>query len=833
MKVKRRNLTGTTDTQLREYEVKHSAVSRKAAAQGMVLLKNDGEVLPLKCGAKIALYGAGAVQTIKSGQGSGDVNSRKTVSIWEGLKNAGYDIVTEDWLHEFEQTYFDARLAWKKILWEKADEANAGDGFAFYDIYASTPFLIPAGNLSIHPKAADAAMFVLSRNAGEGNDRFEKEGDYYLTEEEDQLLDSICGCYERVILVINTGGIVDLSFLDKYTNIQAVLYIGQPGMDAGNALADVVSGKVVPSAKLTDSWAYNYADYPNSLTFSHNNGDTMNERYEEGIFVGYRYFDSFDIPVRYGFGYGLSYTNFSIETVGMEREKNKDGVCIRVRVKNLGSRFCGKEVVQVYCSCPQEKLGKEYRRLVGFQKTETLAPGESQTMEIHIPLYNLTSYDEAIPGWTLEKGAYGLFVGSSLHSALFIGTIVMDDDIVMVQTEHVCSLQEQLREKFAPREKLQAKRNQWQESVGQFSAVHFTKGCVSTVSIAYDGAYEIIPKEVREFVDKLTLEQLIDLSSGEVIEGLGSSIGEAGIKVPGAAAQTSECAREMGLADIVLADGPAGLRLNREYQTVDGKVVLQSFLAAQENGFLLREPPEKKGTTYYQYATAIPVGTQLAQTWDPEIVSECGKAVGEEMRDFGVTLWLAPGMNIHRNPLCGRNFEYYSEDPLLTGKMAAAMTRGVQSVKGCGTTIKHYACNNQEDNRMGSNSILSERTLREIYLKGFEIAVKESEPMAMMTSYNCINGVHTANSFDLCTKVARNEWGYTGLIMTDWTTTGNENCTASGCMRAGNDSVMPGSSEDHENIRQELAAGTLNIRDLKRSVARLVNTIWKSDRYEP
>ena len=252
-----------------------------------------------------------------------------------------------------------------------------------------------------------------------------------------------------------------------------------------------------------------------------------------------------------------------------------------------------------------------------------------------------------------------------------------------------------------------------------------------------------------------------------------------------------------------------------------------------EHGFLARNADIEGAEYYYQYCTAFPIGTLLAQTWDKEVMHEVGKAVAEEMNEFYVTLWLAPGMNIHRNPLCGRNFEYYSEDPLLSGKMAAAMTDGVQSVYGCGTTIKHYACNNQEDNRMGSNSVISERTLREIYLKGFEIAVKESQPMSIMTSYNLVNGIHAANNYDLCTKAARDEWGFKGVFMTDWTTTHNgPDCTASGCMRAGNDLVMPGIPGDHDNIRAALADGSLPLEQLKLRIAHLVDIVWKSNRYE-
>ena len=334
----------------------------------------------------------------------------------------------------------------------------------------------------------------------------------------------------------------------------------------------------------------------------------------------------------------------------------------------------------------------------------------------------------------------------------------------------------------------------------------------------------------------ISVDQLALLATGDPGRAQGNALGSAGISVPGAAAETSPCASEepWNVTTIALVDGPAGLRLKREYQVDNGEIVASDFLAALEGGFFSK-PQEKRGTTYYQFCTAIPVGTLLAQSWDVELIKRVGEMIGHEMELFNVTLWLAPGMNIHRNPLCGRNFEYYSEDPLLAGMMAAAMTLGVQKVPGCGTTIKHFACNNQEDNRMGSDSILSERALREIYLKGFEIAVKDAQPMSIMTSYNLINGVHAANCYDTCTKAARDEWGFAGAIMTDWTTTNVQiqgECTAAGCMRAGNDMVMPGLPEDHENIKKELADGTLTMAELKRCIYNTVNIVLQSNMYE-
>ena len=352
-----------------------------------------------------------------------------------------------------------------------------------------------------------------------------------------------------------------------------------------------------------------------------------------------------------------------------------------------------------------------------------------------------------------------------------------------------------------------------------------------TEVIDYEAPDETEDDEAADIVKGLETEQLISLVVGDTNKGQGNNLGAAGVSVPGSAGETSAAAYGQGVANIVLADGPAGLRLLQKYTVKDGEIRMPPFEASLERGFFA-EDHILEGTPYYQYCTAIPVGALLAQSWDEKLMEEVGTMIGEEMYTFGVTLWLAPGMNIRRNPLCGRNFEYYSEDPLVSGKMAAAMTRGVQSVRGCGTTIKHFACNNQEDNRMGSDSIVSERALREIYLKGFEIAVKESAPMSIMTSYNLINGVHAANCRDLCSAAARREWGFDGVIMTDWATTAQgDDCTASGCMRAGNDLVMPGQSSDHDNIRKELEQGTLKKEELQGCATRLVRVILRSALY--
>ena len=831
--MKQRKLPGVPYSEERIYEIHNKQIARVAATEGMVLLRNENDILPIPKGTAIALYGAGAAHTIKGGTGSGDVNSRKTVSILEGLTNAGYQIVTKSWLDAYDAAYAKAREQWRDEIWEKEAKMREKDNsdFHFFFAYSEVPFVFPTGELP-EKENAEIAIYVLSRQAGEGKDRVNNGGDFILSKQEEQMIDKICALYPHVVLVLNTGGMIDLSFADQYNNIEGIVYMHQPGMEAGNALADLVCGNVVPSGKLTDSWPCSYSDYPNASVFSHNNGNVEKEKYVEGIYVGYRYFDTFNIPVRYCFGYGLSYTNFAIETMAVTLGTQEPEIGVKVKITNVGAHYTGREVVQLYVSCPQDKIDKEYRRLVGFYKTKPLAPGESEEKTIRFAISAMASYHENRTAWLLEEGCYGIFVGNSLATSVFSASIQVEGDAVLMETEHICPLQEHLEELKGNVDEINARRNSWLKTVQEKLSLTIHNVEIKKKDISYERNFCDFSEEVAAFVDKLEVDQLIELATGDISKAQGSNIGAAGNSVPGSAAETSGCAIKQGLAGIVLADGPAGLRLNKTYQAVDGKPMSMPFAMAIEDGFFARGAFDKKGETYYQYCTAIPVGTVLAQTWDIEIIKECGKAVAQEMDEFGVTLWLAPGMNIHRNPLCGRNFEYYSEDPLLSGIMAAAMTEGVQSCKGCGTTIKHFACNNQEDNRMHSNSIVSERALREIYLKGFEIAVIKSQPMAIMTSYNLINGVHAANSYDLCTKAARNEWGYQGLIMTDWTTTHNgPECTASGCMRAGNDIVMPGCNNDHENLKKELDDGTLDIRELKLAVGHLVNIIWQSNQY--
>nr|MCR5272059.1 glycoside hydrolase family 3 C-terminal domain-containing protein [Lachnospiraceae bacterium] len=730
---RKRGFVGQTTTEVTERETKHRAVARRAAADGIVLLKNDG-VLPIAKGSKIGLYGSGAVKTIKGGTGSGDVNERDCVTILQGLENAGYEVTSKAWCEKFEKEYDAKRSAWRDLIWKDVD-----DGKHFFEAYSKHAFEAPAGDAidvaSAKEDGADLGIFVLSRVAGEGADRKPEKGDYYITDDELAILKQVSESYKNVLLVINSGGLVDLGFADEIANLGAIIQFCQAGQEGGNAFADVISGDVTPSGKMTDTWPLHYEDYPSAKTFSHMNGDLTKEEYIDGIYVGYRYFDTFEVPVRYAFGFGLSYTTFEMcakdMAVSGKGTKNPT-LSVTVEVKNTGSERSGKEVVQIYASAPQNKLDKEFRRLTAFAKTKELAPGESQTLKITFPVYGLASFDEKSAAYVLEGGKYVIWAGSSLCSAKVVGSLNLDKDTLMVQLEHICERKQPLTEITADQARVKARYEKALSEADSLLKAEIASNDIVKDVISYQTLSDELPGEAGEIVNKMTLDQLIALSTGEPSMGQGSVVGAAGQTVPGAAAETTLAAESLKVASIVLTDGPAGLRLNRKYNVKDGKVVRQDFMDSIEGGYFSRTKEADGDQTYYQYCTAIPVGTLLAQTFDAELIKEVGEIIGDEMNMFETTLWLAPGMNIHRNPLCGRNFEYYSEDPVVSGIIASAMTIGVQRKAGTGTTIKHYATNNSEDNRMGVDSIINERALREIYLKGFEICIKDSQPMSIM-----------------------------------------------------------------------------------------------------
>lgn len=838
--MKDRVYSGTKSQEASKREIENRMVARQAAGDGIVLLKNDG-VLPLKAGEKIALFGGGAVCTVKGGTGSGDVNERESVSVYRGFAEAGLRFSNREWLDSFAKIYQKARQDWRSLILQEMEALKKG----LFEVYSAHSFHMPAGLPMKENDFEDVetGFYAISRTAGENADRFAQPGDYYLSlEEKEQLLYMSAHC-KNVAVILNTGGQMDLQQLLAIPNLKVLINMMQPGMEGGHALADLITGKVTPSGKLTDTWAANYEDYPNSSTFSHNNGNTQKEFYEEGIYIGYRYFDSFEKKVAYPFGFGQSYTSFKIVTnsVTVKKGANKQ-IEVSATVTNTGDKFAGKEVVQVYVSCPQRGLAKETKRLCGFAKTKLLQTGESQQLNIDFDAKSMASFDEKQCAWVLEKGLYGVWVGNSSVDIELTGVIKIENQLVLEKVEHICPLQETLKELQCSDEIRFRQERSWQALAIEkglqeilFDPVQKQEQRVG-INKTVGKAVEQASKKAAELVEQLTDEQLISMAIGKARNGQGQLIGAMGMKVPGAGGETSGILeQEYKVPGISVADGPAGLRLAKSYEVdlESDTVYDQGFAAALEGGFFADQQDHPSAVRYYQYCTAMPVGTLLAQTWDLELMKEVGKAVGREMQEFGIALWLAPGMNIHRNPLCGRNFEYYSEDPLVSGRMAAAITKGVQSIPGVGTTIKHMACNNQEDNRLGSDSIVSERTLREIYLRGFEIAVKESQPMAIMSSYNLVNGIHAANNWDLCTQVTRNEWDFQGIIMTDWNTTSPQGGSiAWKCIEAGNDLIMPGLPGNSENLRQALAEGSLSRQDLKDCVRRILTCVFQTLAFE-
>ena len=915
MKINEFTRTGTTSEEISEREQRHRILAREAAEESIVLLKNDG-VLPLPTGIPVALFGAGAGLTIKGGTGSGDVNVRHSVSIYDGFTLARVRVTSKDWIEDYEERYELARQAWKKQILDEC--GGSTDGQLFFDTYPSHAFEMPEGRPIEDTDVQDAktAVYVISRVAGEGSDRHLAKGDYYLTDHELEDLRVLATLVEKIVIVINAGAPIDLTVLEAMPEVKAILFMGQAGEEGGNACARILLGFVNPSAKLTATWAKRYMDYPGAMEFSdvraqldednaYGAAETIDRdallarsRYEEGIYVGYRYFDSFGVTPRYHFGHGLSYTSFVLTAEAPRAAA--DGLYIPVTVENTGNPYAGKEVVQVYAACPQpaaisgedgvkaaasgepaetlaEDAGdggagvkasaqakveaKEYKRLVAFRKTRLLAPGEQETMTLHVDGRALasfrTDYDAAHGAWVIEAGRYAIFVGSSSEESRLqlAGVVEVAEEKVLEIVPHICPVKDaDFHEGAAPVESLRRKTQAWSDTwatmkqaaqqgkriAGLCGKLGWTQALGETVwapgeEPVFRNAQDDLDRMAHAIASALEVKDLIPLLMGE-FDMHASALGSAGQRVPGTAGETSRSLEELlHVPGISMADGPAGLRLSRSYlvERATGEKLSTGIEANFENGFFASEPAEpEKYERWYQFTTAWPVGTNLAQTWNEELLGAVGRATGIEMEEFHVAWWLAPGMNIQRNPLNGRNFEYYSEDPLLSGKMAAAITKGVQTLPGVGTTVKHFACNNQENNRMGVNAVVSERALREIYLRGFEIAIKESQPMCIMTSYNEINGVHSANNADLCTEIARREWHFQGVIMTDWATTLDfGGADAAGCVAAGNDLIMPGATSDLENIEQAYAEGRLSEADIRSCAERVLNIVLRTNGY--
>ncbi len=813
------------DPAVSQRELEHMALSRSLAGECVVLLENDG-TLPLRETGRIALFGSGGRNTIKGGTGSGDVNTRSNVNIEQGLEDAGFTVTTRAWLDRQDAARAKAREEFTAWIPQEAKRLDVSELFIAF----SHPFQVVAPT-EITPEDlaaadTDTAVYVISRTAGEGADRWNKRGDYLLFEEEKAQLELLGERFEKLIVVLNVGGVMDMSELLSIKGINAVVLMSQLGNIGGNVLSDVLTGKANPSGKLTDTWAKRYEDYPSSARFSHNDGDDIEEYYTEGIYVGYRYFDTFGVEPVYPFGFGRSYTTFSIDRGGAVLDG--DTVTIEASVTNTGS-FPGKEVLQLYASAPEGELPKPYQELVCFAKTDELAPGETQTLMLSFRAGQLASYSQEKAAWVLEPGDYMLRLGNSSRNTVVAAVLRLTGTVITEKTKNLFPVDVRVEEIAPPAP----------PAPQGFDApvLFLLTGEVETREVTYSGeraplvtdktepvtVQDILAGKatVEDLVAQLSVEDMAEYCVGTARAGGGSVLGSSSYTVPGAAGDTSSIHREdRGVINMIMADGPAGLRLTPIFKTDKAGNLLPGGSILGD----LVEPFDPKYTdensdTYYQYCTAIPIGWALAMSWNMPLLKEIGSMVGSEMETFGVDLWLAPAMNIHRNPLCGRNFEYYSEDPVVSGKCAAAITLGVQSHPGKGTTIKHFAANSQEDNRYFTNSHINERAIREIYLKAFEIAVKESQPLSIMTSYNLLNGIHTANSYDLIQAVCRDEWGFRGVIMTDWTTsqyvpmlTGPNRSpypisASSGCIAAGNDIQMPGCQQNVDDIVRAVTTG--------------------------
>ncbi len=796
------------------YEKEHNEILRRFGAECAVLLKSDG-TFPLDAPGKLALYGCGARRTVKGGTGSGEVNSRFYVTAEDGLEAAGFTLTTKAWMDAYDEVRAAAKKTFIKNL--KRDALKRGTLAVIDCMGAVMPE--PEYELPLDGEG-EAAIYVLARISGEGSDRKPVAGDILLTETEKRDILTLEEKYEKFLLVLNVGGPVDLTPVMRVRNI---LLLSQLGGETGNILADIILGKSAPSGKLATTWTA-WEEYPSVGDF----GDRYDTRYKEGIYVGYRYFDSVGKEPLFPFGFGLGYTTFEMKAGKAREEAGR--VSLDVSVKNTGSR-AGKEVVQLYVSKPQGRLDQPYQALAAFAKTDELAPSEEQTLTLSCDLRGLASYDAEKAAWVLEEGDYVLRAGNSSRNTEAAAVVRLAGEATVRQVKNCLG-----RPDFAD----------WKPK--SVSAEVPADLPVLTVDAAVIET-ETVDYEPQEEIDPLTAELrdqelcLMNIGAFKMKESM-SVIGEASASVAGAAGETVSLT-EKGIPALIMADGPAGLRLSQKYTRDEngahavGETMPESVLELMPvpSAFFIRHfmgGGKVKGEIFEQYCSAIPIGTALAQSWNPSFAELCGDLVGDEMERFGVHLWLAPALNTHRNIRCGRNFEYFSEDPLITGKFAAAITKGVQKHPGCGTTVKHYAANNQETNRYGSNSLVSERAMREIYLKGFEIAVKESQPHALMTSYNLLNGTHTSEHRGLIEDVLRAEFGYQGIVMTDWIigalNFGKKKYPVPNAARiaaAGNDLTMPGGKGDFKAMMKGLADGTVSRRQLMVNATRIVSMAKK------
>ena len=780
--------------------------SRKVAAEGAVLLKNEGNVLPFQHSENVSIFGRTQVDYYRSGTGSGgSVHVSHTTNLLDGLRSKKNLTVNEELAAVYE----------KWIVSNPFD--NGGGGWAAEPWHQKEMPL--TDQLVAEARAqSNKAIIVIGRTAGEDQDNADEQGSYQLTVEEKAMIQQVTAHFEQTVVVLNVSNIIDMSWMndESYVHpIPCVIYSWQGGMEGGNAIADVLAGEVTPSGKLTDTIAYSIEDYPSTRNY----GDEFKNVYQEDIYVGYRYFETFcPDKVQFEFGYGLSYTQFKIESEEAKLTSNEGQqyVEINVTVTNTGSTFAGKEVVQVYYEAPQGKLGQPAKALAAFGKTQVLQPGESERLTISFPIHSMASYDDAgVTGYSsayvLEAGTYRFYVGTSVKNVEGISMEAKQGYIVEAP-----QLVEQLQEAMAPTEGFTRMKPGNMKEDGSYKLT-FVEGPERKISMA-NRIEKNLPKTIKQTGNQgfklrdvhegnvgmeAFIAQLSDEDLATIVRGEGMS---SPLVTPGTASAfggVSDSLYNYGIPVACTADGPSGIRM--------------------DSG---------------QKATQVSIGTLLAATWNTELVEELYVLEGQELVSYNVDALLGPGLNIRRSPLNGRNFEYFSEDPLISGIFAAACTRGIMK-GGSNATLKHFACNNQEKYRSKVDAVVSERAIREIYLKGFEIAVKEGGANSIMTSYNPINGHWAASNYDMNTTILRGEWGFKGIVMTDWWAVMNDVANGGAAdrkntnwmVRAQNDLYMVVTNYGAEinayedNTLDSLENGTLTRGELQRSAMNICEFI--------
>ncbi len=769
-----------------------AAVSRVAAGEGIVLLQNKDNLLPFQKGQRVSVFGRIQSTYYKSGTGSG------------GMVNAPYVTNILDSLRENPKVEVNEELASVYAEWIKTHPFDVGKGWA-QEPWCQEEMPLAEEIAKQAAAKSDVALIIIGRTAGEDKDNSVAPGSYLLTKTEEEMLKTVTSVFDKVCVVVNSGNMIDNSFVDQYENIKSLLYVWQGGQEGGHAAADVLCGDVTPSGKLSDTFAYHVSDYPSDANF----GAEDENKYTEDIYVGYRYFETFaPEKVQYPFGFGLSYTTFSVKTTGVTA--TADTITLDVTVQNTGDIYSGKEVVQVYFGAPQGVLGKPVKQLCTYAKTKLLAPGESQSLQLSFPIHEMASYDDGGKTgnkscYVLEAGDYVIFAGTDVRSAQPVFTYTVDNLVVT----------KQLTEALAP-------------------VKAFDRMCPQAKDGSFQVAYEPVPTRTIDLQQRIRENRPADIAY----------TGDKGIKLldvyDGKASLEDFIAQ---ISDRDLACFVHGEGMNSPKVTI-GTGAAFGGITPQLASFGIPVVCATDGPSGVRMdgggpATAMPNGTLLACTWNDALTQELYVLEGVEMYAYRIDALLGPGMNIHRHPMNGRNFEYFSEDPLLTGKIAAAITRGISQ---CGTTatIKHFIANNQEISRSFADSVISERAIREIYLKGFEIAVKEGNAKALMTSYNPVNGIWSAGNYDLNTTVLRGEWGYDGMVMTDWWAKMNEEGKPADvknlkCMvRAQNDIFMvcPTPAEYGDNILQGLKEGFITRGELQRCAMNLFRFILQTPAFE-